>query len=130
MTGADRPPGNSPPATFGGNGFAVLPEFSVTTRHLPDIHVVALHGELDIASVDGLADVLVEVAGSTLVVDLSGLTFMDSSGTAALVLARNRILAKGLGQMVLTRPNGIVRQTLEIVGLGSWIMDWSPDWDE
>jgi anti-sigma B factor antagonist len=108
----------------------VLPEFSVTARDLPDMHVVALHGELDVVSADGLADGLVEVAGSTVVVDLSDLTFMDCSGIAALVMARNRVLANGLGQLVVTRPGAIVRKTLEAVGLGAWIVEWSPDWDE
>jgi anti-anti-sigma factor len=104
---------------------AVLPEFCLAARHLPDVHVVALCGELDVVSADGLADALVEVAGSTVVVDMSGLTFMDCSGIAALVAARNRFLSNGLGQLVLARPGAIVRRTLEIVGLGSWIMEWS-----
>jgi anti-anti-sigma factor len=104
-------------------------EFSMIARDLPDIHVVALHGELDIVSADGLADALVKLAGSTLVVDLSGLSFMDSSGIAALVVARNRILANEQGQLVLTQPGAIVRKALEIVGLGAWIVEWSSDWD-
>ena len=108
----------------------MVPEFSFTARDLLDIHVVVLHGELDIVSADGLADALVEIAGSTLVVDLSGLTFMDCSGIDALVVARDRILADGLGQLVVTRPTAIVRKTLEIVGLGTWIVEWSSDWNE
>jgi anti-sigma B factor antagonist len=108
----------------------VLPEFSITVRHLPDLHVVLLHGELDVASADGLANSLFELAGSTLVVDLSDLTFMDSSGIGALVRARNRIRADGLGDLELTRPGAIVRKALEIVGLNTWIIDWSPEWDE
>jgi hypothetical protein len=64
----------------------VSPEFSITAHHLSGVHVVALHGELDIASVDGLAEALVELAGSTLVVDLSKLTFMDSTGIGLLWL--------------------------------------------
>ena len=127
---ADRPPGNSPPATFGGNGLAVSPEFSITTRDLPGVHILALHGELDIVSAYDLALALVEVAGSTVIVDLSDLIFIDSSGISALVMARNRILADGRGQLVLTRPGGIVRTALEIVGLSAWIVEWSPDWDE
>ena len=121
---------NLPPATFGVNGFAVLPEFSITARDLSDIHVVALRGELDVVSADGLADALVEVAGSTVVVDLSGLTSIDCSRVAALVLARNRILANDLGQLVVTRPGAIVRKVLEIVRLRAWILEWSSDWDE
>ena len=71
-----------------------------------------------------------EAAGSTVIVDLSDLTFIDSSGISALVVARNRILADGRGQLVLTRPGGIVRTALEIVRLSTWIVEWSPDWDE
>ena len=108
----------------------MLPDFSITVRNLPDVHVVAMHGELDVASAGGLENSLVELAGSTLVVDLSGLMFMDSSGIGALVRARNRIKAEGLGEMVLTRPGEIVRRALEIVGLSAWIVDWSPDWNE
>lgn len=108
----------------------MLPTFSFTARDLPDEHVVALHGELDVASVDGLTDALVDVAGSTLVLDLSDLTFIDCSGIAALVAARNRIRSKGLGEMVVTRPGTTVRRTLEIVGLGAWITEWLLAWDE
>ena len=112
------------------NGIAVLPEFSLTSRNLPGLHIVALHGELDLASADGLAEALVEIAGSTLVVDLADLSFMDSSGIGALVVARKRIRAKGLGELVVTRPTAIVQKVLEIVGLAGWIAEWSPDWDD
>ena len=84
------------------------PEFSITTRDHPDVHIVSLHGELDIVSAYDLAMALVEIAGSTAVVDLSELTFMDSTGISALVMARKRILGDGRGRLVLTRPRGFV----------------------
>ena len=101
----------------------MLPEFSITVRDLPDhdVHVVALSGELDIVSAALLTDALAEVAGST-VVDLSDLTFMDCRGIAALVAARNRLVASELGQLVLTGPKGIVRKALDAVGLSEWIV--------
>jgi anti-sigma B factor antagonist len=105
-------------------------EFSITTRELPNVHIVALHGELDIVSAYDLALALVEVAGSTVVVDLSDLTFIDSTGITALVMARQRIQADGRGELVLTRAGGFVGKALEIVGLSAWIVDWSPEWDE
>src|SRR6202044_154069 len=111
---------------FGRNGVAVVPGFRISTRNIPGVHIVELHGELDIASVDGLTDALVEIAGSTVVVDLSGLTFMDSTGIGALVMARNRVLSKELGQLAVTRPAAIVRQAMEIVGLGAWLVQWLP----
>ena len=107
----------------------MLPEFSLTVFNLPDLHIVRLHGELDVASAAALSNSLVELAGSTLVVDLSGLSFMDSSGIGALVRARNRIKAMGLGDLVLTRPTEIVGKALDIVGLSAWVVDWSPEWN-
>ena len=73
----------------------MLPTFSFTARDLPDEHVVALHGELDVASVDGLTDALVDVAGSTLVLDLSDLKHTDSMGLGTLV--RLYVSAKSAG---------------------------------
>ena len=52
--------------------------------------------------------------------DLSGVTFLDSTGIGVLVRARNRLLAAG-GELILRSPSGIVRDVLEIVGLGDWI---------
>jgi anti-sigma B factor antagonist len=95
-----------PPATLGGNGIAVSPEFSFTTRDFGDVHVVALQGELDIVSAYRLALALVEGAGSTVVVDLSGLTFIDSSGISALVMASNRILPTDGASWCLRNPEG------------------------
>ena len=108
----------------------MVPEFSFTARDLPGLHIGALHGELDLASAAGLAEALVAIAGSTLVVDLADLSFMDSSGIGALVVARNRIRAKGLGELLVARPTAIVQKALEIVGLAEWIAEWSSDWDD
>ena len=90
---ADRTPGKPPPATFGGNGLSrrVARVEHGHRRHIPDVHIVALHGELDIVSAYDFALALVDVAGSTVVVDLSDLTFIDSTGISALVMARNHV---------------------------------------
>jgi anti-sigma B factor antagonist len=52
--------------------------------------VVALCGELDVADAASVAAALVAVAAreGEAIVDLAGLEFIDSSGLAALVLAR------------------------------------------
>jgi anti-anti-sigma factor len=88
--------------------------------------VVALRGDLDIVSADFLTAVLVDAATSTVVVDLSGLTFMDCSGIGALVAARNSI-ASEMGQMVVTGPSGIVRKALHVVGLSDWFVEELPE---
>ncbi len=107
----------------------VLPEFESTVRELPGVHVIALHGELDMSSAECVDEALAGIEGSTVVVDLSRLTFMDSTGITALVGARNWIMDDGLGQLVLSRPVCAVRKVLEITGLCGWIAEWSADWD-
>jgi len=105
-------------------GGPVNDSFSYTVADVCDAHVVTLHGELDLGTATGLADMLVAVSGPVVVVDLSELTFMDSSGIAAMVQARNQ-----LGDnFVLTRPQPIVRRVFEITGLGDWFTEWEPSW--
>lgn len=94
-----------------------------------EVHLVALRGELDMATAEGLADWLTCIVGSTVVVDLTELTFMDSSGISALVMARNRMADEGNG-LILTRPQPIVRRALEVTGLTSWLVDWDPRWGD
>jgi len=81
-----------------------------------DCHVVRLIGELDVASAAFLAGRLVEVAGSVVVVDLSGLTFIDASGVQALLDARERIVEQG-HTIELTEARGLVRRVFRILGL-------------
>ena len=95
---------------------------------LDNVHLVALEGELDMDTAEGLSDWLVEIGGSQVVVDLSGLSFMDSSGISALVTARNHLVRAG-NDLLLTRPVPIVRRALEVVGLAGWVHEWNPSWE-
>ena len=104
-----------------------MSDFDRGVTDVGGVHVVSLKGELDVATAEGLADWLVDISGSSVVVDLSCLTFIDSSGISAMVVAHNRM--KGAGdELVLTRPHPIVRRALEIVGLADWVVDWDPEW--
>lgn len=107
----------------------MVPEFSMSVIDLPGLHLVSLNGELDLATADGLPDVLAETSESTVVVDLEHLTFIDSTGFRALVVARKRIMSEQ-GQLLLTRPGPMIQRTFEIVGLEDWIVPWSSEWDE
>lgn len=81
-----------------------------------ETHVVCLYGQLDLANADRVREMLIDVGGSTVVVDLAGLRFLDSSGIAALLGARNEITAAGHG-FELRGAQGIVRRVLEVTGL-------------
>lgn len=91
-------------------------DFAFEVVHDDGVHVITLHGDLDLANARRVRDVLVDVAGSTVVVDLADLGFLDSSGIAALLGARSRILASG-NQFQVRGARGIVRRVLEVTGL-------------
>jgi len=73
-------------------------------------------GELDISNVEQLGDALwAELrAGSSVVVDLSGLAFMDSQGLRLLLQLALHAEAAGFGPVVLLNPSPVVRRVLEI----------------
>ena len=87
----------------------------------------ALAGELDAASGRGLAGQLTSSCGSLIVVDLSQLTFIDSSGLGALYVARREAITRR-GDLVVSRPTLMVYRVLEITGLDTWVRDWDPRW--
>ncbi|MEU1479155.1 STAS domain-containing protein [Streptomyces sp. NPDC005760] len=83
------------------------------------ITVLGLDGEIDHQSVGGLTRALAAVdasAGHRVVIDLSRVTFMDSSGVNALIAAFQAAEAAG-GWVRLVVVRGAVLRTLQLVGL-------------
>jgi anti-anti-sigma factor len=101
--------------------------FGVSSYSFDGGRVVALRGELDASTSGGLADQLIGPPGSIVVVDLSELVFIDSSGLGAINAARRRVIEDG-GNLVLCRPAPMVLRVLEITGLDMWVADWDPLW--
>lgn len=90
--------------------------------HLRTFHggvSLALHGELDVATVHELArkvDVVVAAAPPVCVIDLAELRFIDSKGIHALLDADRRLRGWCEGVVVQgLRPN--VRRVLDLVGM-------------
>jgi anti-sigma B factor antagonist len=102
---------------------------SVTSRNVGDSRIFTLSGELDASTSRGLLEQLQVPPGSSVVVDLSELTFMDSSGLGAIHLARRHALRDG-GTLVVCRPQPIVHRVLQLTGLDTWIADWDPAWSD
>jgi len=75
-----------------------------------------LSGELDLASAPILEDAIARVArpGATVEVDLTRLTFIDSSGIKVLCHALGGL---GDGRLIVRNPTRAVRRTLELTGL-------------
>jgi anti-sigma B factor antagonist len=78
--------------------------------------VVEVAGEVDMATAPQLGEVLGAQRGVDLVVDLSGVPFLDSSGLS--VLVRTRADLSGTGRTLrVTGEQDNVRKILEVTGL-------------
>ena len=84
-----------------------------------DEHVIALSGELDLADAARVAEELVraeQTDASRIILDLSGLQFIDTSGVRLIIEADARSRANGT-RLRLVRGPRAVRRVFEIVGL-------------
>ncbi|HTI33053.1 MAG TPA: STAS domain-containing protein [Miltoncostaea sp.] len=90
----------------------------VTTEAREGVTLVTLGGELDIYTVAGFRHDLenVDPAAQPLVIDLTEVTLLDSSGLGALVSLLNRARS-GDGQLGLICPHRRLRRVFEITGL-------------
>jgi anti-sigma B factor antagonist len=88
------------------------------TRRRPQA-VLALAGELDVASATDAHKRMLHLdlrRGGRLVLDLSELTFMDSTGIRVILRAEQHARMHG-AELVVVRPPGAVMRVLELVGL-------------
>ncbi|MDL4776516.1 MULTISPECIES: STAS domain-containing protein [Thermomonosporaceae] len=91
----------------------------LTTRRLAGHTVIALHGDLDIATAPDVRERLIAAlrrATAPVIIDLSGVTFCDANGLALLIAARRRARHDGLG-LVLAAPRPPMVKLLRITGL-------------
>jgi anti-sigma B factor antagonist len=91
--------------------------------------VIALDGELDLASAPDLAELaseLVRNGAGNIIVDAQRLSFCDSSGLRILVSIANDLRPAG-GRVAIVNPQPIVLRVLELTGLDRTVMiDWDP----
>ena len=97
----------------------VGPDLVLATETQGDRAIVTVRGELDAYSAPGLEDHVGRLIGQgvgTIVLDLSGTGFLDSSGLRAILTAQRRLSENG-GTMTLRAPSEPVTRLLEITGL-------------
>jgi anti-anti-sigma factor len=89
------------------------------TRRMPGHSVLAISGELDIATTAGLRDqiaIALENETVPVIIDLCGVSFCDAAGLALLVGTQRRAKLYGL-KVVLAGPRLSVSKLLRISGL-------------
>jgi anti-sigma B factor antagonist len=83
-----------------------------------ELMTLRLLGEFDLAGCEQFEDTLARITGnvSQLVIDLEGLSFIDSSAIRCLVSAKARASESGLRLSVALPTDGQVRKVFELTG--------------
>jgi anti-anti-sigma factor len=83
------------------------------------VGLVTVSGELDLASVDELRAAVSDVAGRSrsVVVDVSDVSFIDSTALAALLRSNDELRSDGVAMIVACPPAGAVRRLLTMTSL-------------
>ena len=80
------------------------------------------HGEIDLATADPFeeraTEAVMEAAGSSVLMDLSGVTFMDSTGMRALI----RVLELRSGKSLIVQPSRQVFMLLQLFALTDGVL--------
>jgi anti-sigma B factor antagonist len=94
-----------------------LEPFAVKVQRRDDVAIVQARGELDVATVETLRAALgAIVTAGRLVLDLRGLSFIDSSGLHLLVALHQRAQRDGF-QLTLLAPAAPVDRAIRLCGL-------------
>ena len=107
----------------GGDSPLSVRRFETTVGVVDGARVVAIRGELDIATSPGAREVLYEAArdrARPLVIDLSECQFIDSTGLAAL-LHGAKPLQNGESHVAIASPNSDVRRLFELTAIDQTI---------
>ena len=98
-------------------------ELSVATRLVSAYAVVEVGGEVDVYTAPRLRDSLRRISTADaphVILDLSAMTFIDSTGLGVIVGAVKRIREDG-GTLSLRAPSRSTRKVLDITGLSEII---------
>ncbi len=93
-----------------------MPEFSVSRRSSGEVQIVSLTGDVDLGSADDFEQAVDEVSdegSGPVVIDLSGVPFMDSIGLRLLIRARRR-LEREERRLVIVAGQRPVRSVFEL----------------
>lgn len=95
------------------------PEFRVSIVHAGGGTTLELGGDVDLANAPELTarlEAVIDASTGAITVDLSHVTFLDSSGVEVLVLAQRRLKADGR-RLTVRNPSELVFRVLKLSGV-------------
>ena len=103
------------PTRIDEHGLRPPPAFEVVEERRGDVALLRLSGEVDVAASGPVRARVDAAAAGALVVDLSEVTFVDSSGLRELLRARMECDRRG-GRLVLTGVPAVLERLLDLTG--------------
>jgi anti-sigma B factor antagonist len=97
-----------------------VPDVIYLRKMIDGVPVVTAPAEIDITTADQLGAVLLDSAVRghiTILVDMTGTVFCDSSGLHTLLRAHKRIVAEGGELRLVVPPDGAIPRILNLTGL-------------
>jgi anti-sigma B factor antagonist len=104
------------------------PLATIASRQVGTTWELCVEGEVDLVSAPGLAEAIrsgLRAGPETLVVDLSKVEFIDSSGLHVLIEARHRAAAADVA-LVVIRPTGPAGRIFAVSGVHALFPDLAP----
>ena len=95
------------------------PPFEIQVSFTPDALIVSVTGEVDMGTAPRLAEAFEGASARTrlVVVDLTDVSFVDSSGLNALLQSQRALAERGLSLRIVAPTTGVVRRVFEIANL-------------
>ena len=95
--------------------------FETSSAEVDGVRVIAVRGELDLSTapdLEGPLNAAVDGDGAaSVLIDLSGCEFIDSTGIALIVRGWQTLEGNGGGRLAICSPNAQVRRVLDVSGL-------------
>jgi anti-anti-sigma factor len=90
--------------------------FDLASTQADGVLVVRVAGEVDLTNADAMGAAVESTATPAVVLDLSDVTFLDSSGIRAIDSARRRLLSEGRSLLIVSPAGTPSAWTLRVAG--------------
>jgi Anti-anti-sigma regulatory factor (antagonist of anti-sigma factor) len=90
--------------------------FDVVSDQLDGLAVVTVSGEVDLTTSDSLQRSIERMTSPTVVLDLSRVAFLDSSGIRAIDRSRRRLVSQQRSLLIVSPPDTPSAWTLRVAG--------------
>jgi anti-anti-sigma factor len=92
------------------------PAFDIVSDQLDGMSVVTVSGEIDLTSSDSLQSSIERTTSPTVVLDLSHVAFLDSSGIRAIDRSRRSLVSQDRSLLIVSPPDTPSAWTLRVAG--------------